>query len=80
MGNEASSLSGCHIDDNPIMKFGTDYSLHHSHKLDDKSQMSVFISKDQLSDKKNLLAMMAKVMTRTRVTASCRMLGTKTYN
>ena len=61
MGNEASSLSGCHIDDTPIMKFGSDFSLHHSHRLDDKSQMSVFISKDQISDKKNLLAMMAKV-------------------
>jgi hypothetical protein len=49
MGNESSLLSGCQIDETPILKFGSDYSLHNSQKLQDKSQMTVFISKDQVS-------------------------------
>ena len=62
MGNETSVLNDCHIDETPILKSGPDFSLHHAQRNDDKSQMTVFISSDQVGDKKNLLEMMGKVM------------------
>jgi hypothetical protein len=61
MGNETSVLNDCHIDETPILKSGPDFSLHHAQRNDDKSQMTVFISSDQVGDKKNLLEMMGKV-------------------
>ena len=55
MGNESSVLKDCSIDENPILKYGTDFSLHHAQRFEDKSQLSVFISRDEIGHKKNRL-------------------------
>ncbi len=60
MGNESSVLKDCSIDETPILKYGTDFSLHHAQRLEDKSQLSVFISRDEVGHKKNRL--MGKVL------------------
>ena len=61
MGNESSVLTDCQIDETPILKNGSDFSLHHAQMNVDMSQLTVFISNDQVGDKKNLLEMMGKV-------------------
>jgi hypothetical protein len=61
MGNDSSVLKECAIDETPIYKNGTEFSLHHAQRIEDKCQLSVFISKDHVGDRKNLLEMMGKV-------------------
>ena len=61
MGNDSSVLKECAIDETAIYKNGSEFSLHHAHRIEDKSQLSVFISKDHVGDRKNLLEMMGKV-------------------
>jgi hypothetical protein len=47
MGSDVSVLSECQIDETPILNHGSDYSIHHGQRIEDKSQLSVFISKEK---------------------------------
>jgi len=57
MGSELSMMTECHIDESPILNHGHDYSFHHGQRIEDKTQLSVFVSKE----KDSTVSLLAKV-------------------